>query len=176
MNRTFLLAVLAVSPIAVTAFPTRPPLIVVDDRGGPSPLPYYEALNPQPEAAVPLPTRASPRVVTAADAEARMLPIRSLRLSSGTEPRRTIQAPGLAPLFLIGDDDRSRVWLQRRHAALRDLGAVGLVVNVASPDALAALRRLAPGVVLSPVSGDELAQRLGIRHYPVLVTATGIEP
>ena len=39
-----------------------------------------------------------------------------------------------------------------------------------------ALRRLAPGLMLSPISGDDLAQRLGIRHYPVLITATGIEP
>ena len=30
--------------------------------------------------------------------------------------------------------------------------------------------------MLSPASGDDLAQRLGIQHYPVLITATGIEP
>jgi len=30
--------------------------------------------------------------------------------------------------------------------------------------------------MLSPASGDELAQRLSIQHYPVLITATGIEP
>ena len=53
---------------------------------------------------------------------------------------------------------------------------MGLVVNVATPEALVALRRLAPGLMLSPISGDDLAQRLGIRHYPVLITATGIEP
>jgi len=52
---------------------------------------------------------------------------------------------------------------------------------VATPEALAALRRLAPGLMLSPASGDEasgdeLAQRLGLKHYPVLITATGIEP
>nr|MBF3175129.1 DUF2859 domain-containing protein [Pseudomonas aeruginosa] len=28
---------------------------------------------------------------------------------------------------------------------------------------------------LAPASGDDLAQRLGLRHYPVLITATGIE-
>jgi integrating conjugative element protein (TIGR03765 family) len=51
-----------------------------------------------------------------------------------------------------------------------------MVVNVSTPEALAALRRLAPGLMLSPVSGDDLAQRLGLQHYPVLITATGIEP
>jgi integrating conjugative element protein (TIGR03765 family) len=37
------------------------------------------------------------------------------------------------------------------------------------------LRRLAPGLTLAPASGDDFAQRLGLRHYPVLITATGIE-
>jgi integrating conjugative element protein (TIGR03765 family) len=59
---------------------------------------------------------------------------------------------------------------------LRELQAVGLVVNVGSSEALAGLRRLAPGLTLSPTQADDLALRLGIRHYPVLMTATGIEP
>ncbi|KJS66071.1 MAG: hypothetical protein JL55_37630, partial [Pseudomonas sp. BICA1-14] len=74
-----------------------------------------------------------------------------------------------------GDDARSRAWLRQRHAALRELGAVGLVVNVESTAALVDLRRLAPGLTLAPASGDDLAQRLGLHHYPVLITATGIE-
>ncbi|MEP7248003.1 MAG: DUF2859 domain-containing protein, partial [Gammaproteobacteria bacterium] len=28
---------------------------------------------------------------------------------------------------------------------------------------------------LAPASADDLAGRLGVQHYPVLVTATGIE-
>jgi len=86
-----------------------------------------------------------------------------------------IQAPGLQPLFLVGDDDRSRAWLRQRVDTLRELNAFGLVVNVESQVALDALRRLAPGLILSPVAADDLAGRLGIRHYPVLITATGIE-
>lgn len=105
-----------------------------------------------------------------------MLPVRSTGLSPGDEPRRVIRAPGLTPLFLVGDDDRSRAWLRQRRVTLEELRAVGLVVNVATPRSLAELRRLAPRLTLSPVSGDDLAQRLGIRHYPVLITATGIEP
>ena len=152
-------------------------LIVVEDGGGVSALPYYQALNPldagpaQPPAATPM-----PRVDNPTDAEAAMLPVRSVRLTPGDEPRRVIRAPGLSPLFLVGDDDRSRAWLRQRRAALQELRAVGLVVNVATPEAMVTLRRLAPGLMLSPISGDDLAQRLGIRHYPVLITATGIEP
>ena len=35
------------------------------------------------------------------------------------------------------------------------------------------LRALVPGVPLAPVAGDDLAYRLGLRHYPALITATG---
>lgn len=178
MNRmlfTATLGLLLASSTAVQA--TAEPLIVVEDRGGTSALPYYQALSPQDsDRATPPVPEPVPRVGSAADAEATMLPVRSMRLSPGDEPRRAIRAPGFTPLFLVGDDDRSRTWLRQRRAALQELHAAGLVVNVASPDALAALRRLAPWLTLSPASGDDLAQRLGIRHYPVLITATGIEP
>ncbi len=110
-----------------------------------------------------------------ADAEAAMLPVRSTQLSPGKVQRRVIPAPGLTALFLVGDDERSRAWLRQRQAALRELQAVGLVVNVESMAALTALRRLTPGLTLSPASGDDLAQRLGLRHYPVLITPTGVE-
>ncbi len=164
------------------AAPNRPvsnqPLIVVEDRGGVSALPYYQALNPQVAgpAQPPLNSPPPPRVGSVAGAEAAMLPVRSARLTPGDEPRRVIRAPGLTPLFLVGDDDRSRAWLRQRRAALTELRAVGMVVNVATPEALAALRKLVPGITLAPASGDDVAQRLGVRHYPVLITATGIEP
>ncbi len=178
MNRMFFISALAMLSAATAAVQAASePLIVVEDRGGTSALPYYQALSPQDsDRATPPAPEPVPRVGRAADAEAAMLPVRSGRLSPGDEPRRVIRAPSLTPLFLVGDDDRSRIWLKQRRAALQELHAVGLVVNVASPEALAALRRLAPGLTLSPASGDDLAQRLGIRHYPVLITATGIEP
>ena len=173
-SATAAVAQTALQPTQTTA---SQPLIVVEDRGGVSALPYYQALNPQDAGpAQPPAARPMPRVDNLADAEVAMLPVRSARLTPGDEPRRVIRAPGLVPLFLVGDDDRSRAWLRQRRAALQELRAMGLVVNVATPEALVALRRLAPGLMLSPISGDDLAQRLGIRHYPVLITATGIEP
>lgn len=160
-----------------------PPLIVVEHAGGTSATPYYQALRlparPAPSTSatpsleeLPPPTRRF--------SEADMLPVRSALLSPGLSPgdvpRRALAAPGLSPFFLIGDDPRSRAWLRQRVPALRALGAVGRVVNVESLAALESLRELADGVPLSPAPGDDLAQRLGIRHYPVLITATRIEP
>src|SRR5574338_686906 len=112
------------------------PLIVVEDRGGASALPYYQPLNPQDSNhSMPPASAPAPHIGSATDAEAAMLPVRSARLSPGNEPRRVIRAPGLTPLFLVGDDDRSRAWLRQRGSALQELQAVGLVVNVASPEA-----------------------------------------
>lgn len=149
------------------------PLIVVEDRGGDSALPYYSALRLQPHTAAspsntPLP---SPKHVNDAD----MLPVHSAQLSPGIELPRAITAPGLTPLFLIGDDERSRAWLQNKTKHLFKINALGFVVNVETAQALSALRALAPGLTLAPVSGDDLAQRLHLRHYPVLITATAIE-
>jgi len=64
----------------------------------------------------------------------------------------------------------------RRYAvSLRERGAVGLVVNVETLQALNHLRTLVSDVPLSPVPADDLAERLGLQHYPALITATGIE-
>lgn len=107
--------------------------------------------------------------------EAMLLPIRTASLRPGPVEPRTVNLPGITALFLIGDDPRSHAWLQQRLADLQSLGAAGLVVNVESADALQALRERAPGLSLTPVPGDDLAQRLGLSRYPVLITATAIE-
>jgi integrating conjugative element protein (TIGR03765 family) len=164
------------SIVSLPALAGQPPLIVVEDHGGASALLYYQALDLPPRQDQPSPPAVSvPSPAGKAFSEADMLPVLSERLSPGDEPRRVIQAPGLTPVFLVGDDERSRAWLTERRVALREISAIGLVVNVRSAEALATLRKLVPELTLSPVSGDDLAQRLGLRHYPVLITATGIE-
>lgn len=166
-----LLALLA-QPLVLGAAPS---LVVVEDAGGVSAQPYYQALGLQAHKAdAPLP-RSEPPTRGLRFAEADLLPVRSVLLAPGVVTPRVIRASGLTPVFLVGDDTRSRVWLRRRAIELRGLNAVGLVVQVETAQALAALRGLAPGLTLAPVSGDELAQRLGVRHYPVLITATSIE-
>ncbi|EKG29709.1 hypothetical protein Pav631_5129 [Pseudomonas avellanae BPIC 631] len=58
---------------------------------------------------------------------------------------------------------------------LKQMQAVGLVVNVTTPERLAVVRSWLPDALVSPASGDELSQRLGLNHYPVLITPTAIE-
>lgn len=107
--------------------------------------------------------------------EAALLPIRSPSLRPGPVEPRANNLPGITALFLIGDDPRSHAWLQQRLPELQRLGAAGLVVSVESATALQALRNRAPGLSLTPVPGDDLAQRLGLNRYPVLITTTAIE-
>jgi len=152
------------------------PLIVVQDLGGASALPYCEALNLQPRNVDALPPNIMvPQAPATPISEADMLPVRSSKLTQGKVERRAIEAPGLRPFFIVGDDENSENWLRRHAASLRERGAVGLVVSVETLDALNRLRMLVPDMPLSPVSGDDLAERLGLRHYPALITATGIE-
>lgn len=153
-------------------------LIVVEDLGGASALPYYRELNLQPRTArrlSPDPSRKSSPPMRPRYSEADMLPVRSARLTPGPVEHRTIEVPGLTPLFLIGDDEQSRTWLREHLPKLRTLRAIGFVVRVDSAQALKSLRELASGLALVPAPGDDLADRLRLRHYPVLITATGIE-
>ncbi|MCD5975308.1 integrating conjugative element protein [Pseudomonas quasicaspiana] len=145
-------------------------LTVVEDKGGISALPYYRSLNPEPSAPTSsgLASQLNPVV-------AQGLPIRTTRMTPGSVQGRVINAPGLQPLFLIGDDETSHRWILERDALLEQMQAVGLVVNVATPERLAVVKSWLPNTLVSPASGDDLSQRLGLNHYPVLITPTAIE-
>lgn len=156
------------------------PLIVVRDSGGVPAAPYYKAMSLQangggsiPASPTPIPQQVAP-LPRAPESQA--LSVRSTRMTPGDVAPRPLNMPGLQPFFLVGDDDISRGWLARHIAELRELHAVGFVVEVQSIDALNSLRRQAYGVTLSPVSGDDIAQRLNLDHYPVLITATRLGP
>uniref|UniRef100_UPI003C7A6B8B integrating conjugative element protein n=1 Tax=Pseudomonas veronii TaxID=76761 RepID=UPI003C7A6B8B len=104
-----------------------------------------------------------------------ILPVSSSRLSPGQITPRVLNMPGLQPFFLVGDDPLSLTWLRQRAAELQEMGAVGLAVEVASTEALARIRAAAPGITILPVNGNDIATRLQIEHYPVLITATSLE-
>ncbi|WP_282361586.1 integrating conjugative element protein [Pseudomonas sp. PS01300] len=104
-----------------------------------------------------------------------VLPVRSARLSPGAVPLRALSLPGMTPLFLVGQDAASLQWLSRHTKALQDLGANGLAVEVDDARALRRIRMTAPKLNIWPVSGDDIAERLALEHYPVLITPTGLE-
>jgi integrating conjugative element protein (TIGR03765 family) len=107
--------------------------------------------------------------------ESSMLPVSSPSLSPGEVQPRELELPALTRLFLVGDDPRSLAWLAEHAESLRQLGAAGMAVEVADIPALERIRRAGPGLTILPISGDDLGQRLSLRHYPVLIRANRLE-
>lgn len=118
---------------------------------------------------------ARPAVPMQALDKARLLPVITHNLHPGQQPRLALNLPGMTPLFLIGDDPLSTEWLRQHRDALKTLHATGLVVNVSTLARLNALRTIAPTLTLLPVSADDMAKRLPITAYPVLITDKGLE-
>lgn len=104
-----------------------------------------------------------------------VLPVHSARLTPGEVPRRALDLPSMTPLFLVGADAASLAWLAQHAPALKRLGANGLAVEVADAAALQRIHAVAPGLTIWPVSGDDIAERLELEHYPVLITPTELE-
>lgn len=175
----FLLRCSACLLASLVVLPVTAGLTVIADLGGVPTAPYFESLtvpednafSPTSGAPQPSPSTLASGPMTPED----MLPVRSKALTPGAVMARTVSLPGMTPLFLIGDDDLSHRWLEARLSVLQQLGATGLVVNVESVAAWHALEARTSGLTLSPVSGDDLARRLGLAHYPVLITAERIE-
>ncbi|CDG90240.1 integrating conjugative element protein [Xenorhabdus bovienii] len=146
-------------------------LNVIADLGGKDASPFYEGINAQQsDESLSLVQNFSPEIV----GEAAMLPVKTPELTPGKVANRALQLPGIGALFLIGNDPDSRQWLSQNAARLKKLHAVGLIVNVREMAGLQSLRVLAPDLLLSPASGTELARRLQLQHYPVLITETAL--
>lgn len=147
-------------------------LNVIADLGGQDAAPYFEAVNKQPGMSTEDTAPSPPSPVL--QGEAAMLPVFTPELRPGSMTDRPLQLPGIGALFLVGDDALSREWLKANAGALAEQHAAGMIVNVTDMAAVRELRELAPGVSLAPASGSELARRLQIAHYPVLITDTGL--
>ena len=149
-------------------------LTVARDRPSDFTRPHYQVSSPsinnrtQPDRAM------HADLSTFAD-EAWVLPVRSSHLSPGQITSRALNMPGLRPFFLVGEDPLSLAWLRQRAAELHEMGAAGLAVEVANTEALARIRAAAPNITILPVNGSDIATRLQIEHYPVLITATSLE-
>lgn len=103
-----------------------------------------------------------------------MLPVATPELTPGDVADRPLQLPGIGALFIVGDDEASRGWLQANAEGLKSRHSAGLVVNVSNLLALQSLQALVPDVPMAPASGSELARRLQLSNYPVLITDTGL--
>ena len=149
--------------------PVSAALTVVADLGGESTAPLFAAIQPEASATHPSSTD-GPKALT----EQELLPVISTRLHPGYVASSPLSLPGFLPLFLIGDDPLSSRWLQQHRQSLLAAHATGLVVSVKDAEQLEKLRQRAPGLALLPVSGDDIAQRLHLSAYPVLIDENGL--
>ncbi|MCW6034429.1 integrating conjugative element protein [Pantoea sp. JK] len=160
LNTLIITVIIVFSPAALAE------LNVIADLGGQSTQAVFDAVNRQdapPPPAAPL-----------AQGEAAMLPVTTPEMSPGNVAPRALTLPGIGSLFIIGDDGYSRQWLAHNAQHLAARNAAGLIVNIDNLASLAELRSLVPGLQLAPSSGSELARRLQLNHYPVLITDSGL--
>ena len=96
-----------------------------------------------------------------------LLPIRSAGLTPGTVIERAHNVPFAGGFFLIGSDEWSKRWLRQHRNALKELGAVGMLVEATTIEDLYDIARLTDGLSITPASGSDIAKAIGISHYPV---------
>ena len=149
-------------------------LTVIYDSGHTRPIaPFLEVFESDDE----LP-RQSPTIpnqeLGAADPEV-WLPIQSPGLTPGPVQARSHDRPFARPFFLIGSDTHSRQWLQTHRDRLKAIGAVGMLVQADTLDDLRTIAEMASGLSILPASASDIAKALGVAHYPVLISAHGIE-
>ena len=160
------------SVLLTVAFSAGAALIVVGDLGGEPAAPFFDAVNADP-GKVPANTAALPPPPLSLSISD-MLPVSTPEMSPGTVAARPLNLPGMPPVFVVGDDAFSRQWLTQHATVLSRMQATGMVISVRDEQGLNALRQLAQGMPMVPVSGGDLARRLALTHYPLLITATGI--
>ena len=149
-------------------------LTVIYDNGHTQPIaPFLEVFESDGELPQQSPVPKRPQL-GAADPKA-WLPIQSPGLTPGSVQARSHDRPFARPFFLIGSDTQSRQWLQDHRDRLKDIGAVGMLVQADTLEDLRTIAELADGLSILPASASDIAKALGISYYPVLITAHGIE-
>ncbi len=145
----------------------REPLTVIYDSGDTLPLEPY------------LPKRAPQEETTTQDTN-RQLPFKLPITTPSMQPGKVTVTPKALrylqrPLFLVGSDQKSRNWLAEKREQLIRIGAVGLLVEAKDRQEVEAVLAIAEGLRLVPASAEGFAAKLGLSHYPVLLSKEGWE-
>jgi integrating conjugative element protein (TIGR03765 family) len=97
-------------------------------------------------------------------------PINSTLLSPALPSHEVVIVEHLMqPIFLVGADNFSIVWLQQYIGQLQALHATGFLVQAQSAQDADPIIKLTAQLPLVPLSGDIFAKQWGITHYPVLL-------
>jgi integrating conjugative element protein (TIGR03765 family) len=169
LGRLAILLVLVLNPMVGLSA-----LVTIYDSGDTRSIrPFLDAFDAV-EVTLSQPLKPATPQLGAADLQS-LLPIRSPGLTPGRVQARSHDRPFARPFFLIGSDAYSRQWLQDHRERLAEIGAVGMLVQADTKGDLQAIAELANGLPILPASATDIGQTLEIRHYPVLISAKGIE-
>lgn len=149
--------------------------VILDTGEGQPTAPYLERIEQEPDS-----DQAPPRPPVN-DALTHMLPVEPSRLrvaplrgEPSTEVLERLQHLP-RPLCLVGSDEQSMNWLAHHREALRQAGAVCMLVQAGTRKDLERVRDVARDIPVQVAHGDDLAARLQLEVYPVLISRDGIE-
>lgn len=177
----YAIALIVLSAIALPALSTPVPKVLGKTGPTRSIAPYYETITGSDSRPPPLDKATSgkttPDQVTLAKFFSKaLLPIRTPEMTPGPVAARAVDAKMLdRPFFILGSDRRSQAWLASHRDRLIQLQAVGLLVQAETAADLRAIADLGVGIRIAPVPGSDLATRLGLKHYPVLISSGWVE-
>lgn len=162
-------ALLVASP--VIAQPETEGLIVLEDRGGVSITKYTQSVTEK--------TGERAKAPPPSFHMANLFPVVTPSMSPGPvgaeEGPRLKKHNIIRPFFIIGDDPASLDWLAQNREMLTDKMAAGMVVNVQSAARMNAIRQIAgKAMILTAVSGEDISEKLNIRHYPFYMDQNGV--
>jgi integrating conjugative element protein (TIGR03765 family) len=72
-------------------------------------------------------------------------------------------------LFVIGDDESSKSWLDKHAKELKSLQAIGFITNVINIQSIINLQQQYQ-LPLLPVNVDPLTKHLNVKHYPFIIS------
>ena len=152
-------------------------LIEIADYGGISPSKYFERItmdDPIENTSIGQPLSSEQ---VAQYTLKKRLPIQSKLLSPGRVKSRKWQHQAFmgTTIALIGYDKTSIKWLKLKKKKLQAQGTVIMMVNVKTEQQLKKVQAFLPKNQVLAMSGDDVARQLNLKHYPVLISANGVE-
>lgn len=89
-----------------------------------------------------------------------------------TQPHTTAQL--MQTLFFVGCDVFSLAWVKEHSQQLKELNAVGFLVEAQSESDYQRIKELINAIPLIPISADAFSSAWHLTHYPVLITSKGM--
>lgn len=103
-----------------------------------------------------------------------LYPIHSTITPGKIETKPHMISQLIQPLFFMGCDDFSLAWVKEHSQQLKELNAVGFLVEAQSESDYQRMKELINAIPLIPISADAFSSLWHLTHYPVLITSKGI--